>query len=124
MYRIMDITVGQSNIRAPLLRPSRKYKRRAARRRGQGSKRRGLDGAEHSGMIKRVMAADRTHPDRPTEAALCRSHRQVVVLAQGRLPEIAEESIQAIQRHCWRRGDFDSDRLSILPVIDHEQTVG
>lgn len=45
------------------------------------------------------------------------------MLAQGRLPEIGEDVVQAIQRH-RRRGDFKSDCLPVVPVIDDEQTVG
>ena len=43
--------------------------------------------------------------------------------AQWRFAEIREHTIQAIQRNGCRRGDLNADRLSVLPVINHEQTV-
>jgi hypothetical protein len=73
---------------------------RSAAERGGGAKRRGLDGAEHSATIQRVMVAKRFLPEcGETSASLRRSYRQVVVLAERRLPEIGEDPVQASQGH-------------------------
>jgi len=76
-------------------------KARSAAERGGGAKRGGLDGAEHSVTLECVMAAaDRLRQYVSTvPRRLSCSYRQVIVLAQRRLTEFAEESIQAVQRH-------------------------
>src|SRR2546426_2784849 len=99
-------------------------KARSAAERGGGTQRRGLDGAEPSGLIERVMAAAQRIRMRRTNPRLCGSHWKVIVLAQRCLAEIGKNTIQAIQRHCRWRGDLDANRFSVLPIVNDEQTIG